>query len=259
MDRFSTIDTAHWQRQFLNGEPFDHIVIDNFFDSDIAERLSVEFPDYDSSIWHTYDNAIEHKKTCNSWNSFPSLTYSIFSYLNSSYFVDSIGELIGYPMYSDPGLHGGGWHLHGKGGKLNVHLDYDIHPKIKLQRKLNLIVYLNKDWQPEWGGGLELWSHDNDANGPKELIKTVENKFNRAVFFDTTQNSWHGLPENLTCPDGQYRKSLAVYYLQVPVHATDRQKAVFAPHKEQATDQSVLDLIRQRSNINTFKDAYVRK
>jgi hypothetical protein len=162
-------------------------------------------------------------------------------------------------MYSDPGLHGGGWHLHGKGGKLNVHLDYDIHPKVKLQRKLNLIVYLNKDWQPEWGGGLELWSHDDATNGPKELVKTVENKFNRAVLFDTTQNSWHGLPENLTCPDGQYRKSIAVYYLQIPIRATDRQKAVFAPHKEQASDQSVLELIRQRSDINTFRDAYVKK
>jgi hypothetical protein len=67
------------------------------------------------------------------------------------------------------------------------------------------------------------------------------------------------LPENLTCPDGQYRKSIAVYYLQIPVRATDRQKAVFAPHKEQAGDQSVLELIRQRSDINTFRDAYVKK
>jgi hypothetical protein len=77
--------------------------------------------------------------------------------------------------------------------------------------------------------------------------------------FDTTQNSWHGLPENLTCPDGEYRKSLAVYYLQIPVVATDRQKALFAPNKEQADDESVMNLIRERSNINTFKNAYVKK
>lgn len=259
MEKFSRIDTATWQEQFYGGEPFNHLVIDNFFDGDIAEKLSEEFPEYGSSTWHVYDNAIEHKKTCNNWNSFPALTYSIFSYLNSPYFLDKISYLLGRQAYSDPGLHGGGWHLHGKGGKLNVHLDYDIHPKIKLQRKLNLIIYLNRDWQPEWGGGLELWSHDSELNQPKELIKTVENKFNRAVLFDTTQNSWHGLPENLTCPRGQYRKSLAVYYLQIPEEATDRQKAVFAPSKEQENDQSVLELIRQRSDINTFKDAYVKR
>ena len=259
MEKFSRIDVAKWHEHFYGAEPFDHLVIDNFFDANIADKLSEEFPEYGSTTWHVYDNAIEHKKTCNNWNAFPSLTYSTFSYLNSPYFVDKISNLLCRPAYADPGLHGGGWHLHGKGGKLNVHLDYDIHPKMKFQRKLNLIVYLNKKWNPEWGGGLELWSHDPETNAPKELVKTVENKFNRAVLFDTTQNSWHGLPENLTCPDGVYRKSLAVYYLQIPVVATDRQKALFAPHKEQANDEAVMNLIRERSNINTFKDAYVKK
>jgi Rps23 Pro-64 3,4-dihydroxylase Tpa1-like proline 4-hydroxylase len=259
MEKFSRIDTAKWHEHFYGSEPFDHLVIDNFFDANIADKLSDEFPEYESSTWHVYDNAIEHKKTCNNWNAFPSLTYSTFSYLNSTYFVENISNLLCRPAYADPGLHGGGWHLHGKGGKLNVHLDYDIHPKMKFQRKLNLIVYLNKKWNPEWGGGLELWSHDPETNAPKELVKTVENKFNRAVLFDTTQNSWHGLPENLTCPDGEYRKSLAVYYLQIPVVATDRQKALFAPNKEQADDESVMNLIRERSNINTFKNAYVKK
>jgi Rps23 Pro-64 3,4-dihydroxylase Tpa1-like proline 4-hydroxylase len=146
-------------------------------------------------------------------------------------------------------LHGGGLHTHSTNGKLNVHLDYAIHPKLGLQRKLNLIVYLNDNWKEEWGGHIEFWSHDETKNAPKECVKKVAPLFNRAVLFDTTQNSWHGLPEPLKCPDGEMRKSLAVYYLtDVDAKTQSLFGAKFAPYKEQEKDQSVLDLIDKRNN-----------
>ena len=114
------------------------------------------------------------------------------------------------PLFADSGLNGGGWHIHKQGGKLNTHLDYSLHPKLKLERKLNLIVYLNPDWNAEWGGALGFWGNESSSK-PGELVKEIPPKFNRAVIFDTTVNSWHGLPDPLRCPEGQSRKSLAVY------------------------------------------------
>lgn len=241
---------------FRSSKPFNHLVIDNFFIDDIANKLVKEFPDYNSSHWHVYDNAIENKKTCNDWNKFGKTTYTTFEYLNT-HFLNYLNAFMSQTLYSDPGLHGGGWHIHGNGGKLNIHLDYDIHPKLQMQRKLNLIVYMTPNWNSQWGGGLELWDHDESTNSPKSCITTIENKFNRAVLFDTTQNSWHGLPEELKCPNNEYRRSLATYYLCNPApDVTDRSKALFAPYKNQIGDKSVLELIKKRADSNLYVEAY---
>lgn len=254
------INQQNWaslREQFLEAEPFNHIIIDNFWTDEVAEVLANDYPDYDSSVWHAhYHNAIEDKKACNHWDKFPATTYRAFSYLNSTEFLDIIQAITGQDtVIPDVGLHGGGWHCHHKGGKLNIHLDYSIHPKLQLERHYNLIVYMTKDWNPDWRGGLELWS--NGSTGPGELITTVENRFNRAVLFDTTQSSWHGLPDDLTCPEGIYRRSMAVYYLTEPAQDADpRGKALFAPHGDQVNDPAVLELIKQRSNVATAETVY---
>ena len=150
--------------------PFYHQVIDNFLDLEKAKKISQEFPDYDSDVWYCYNNPLENKKTCNSWYQFGPETYRTLSFLNSKEFISQLEKITGIKkLYPDIGLHGGGLHIHGTGGELNVHLDYSIHPKLKLQRKLNLIIYLAEDWNNEWGGSLELWSHNTETNKPKEL------------------------------------------------------------------------------------------
>ena len=255
------INDQNWKiinQQFLEGNPFNHVVIDNFFTTETATKLVADFPTYSSDIWHTYNNAIEDKKTCNNWNQFPKTTYSVFNYLGSSAFIDVMSQITGIDkMYSDPGLNGGGWHSHTKNGKLNVHLDYSVHPKLGLKRNFNLIIYMTPEWDASWGGGLELWNHNPDTNQPKERVKLIENKFNRAVVFDTTQNSWHGLPADLECPDGVARQSLAVYYLTQADSLTDpRGKALFAPYKDQVNNAEVLDLIKKRSSTLTASEVY---
>lgn len=231
--------------------PFDYQIIDNFLDVKKAKTISQEFPPYHSDIWYCYNNPLENKKTCNTWYQFGPETYKTLSHLNSPEFIEKLQELTGIPkLYPDIGLHGGGLHIHGTGGKLNVHLDYSIHPKLKLQRKLNLIIYLAEDWDSKWGGSLEFWSHNEETKRPKEKIVTIDNVFNRAVLFDTTQNSWHGFPEPLTCPEHTYRKSLAVYYLTDPPEGTDpRLRALYAPTKEQETDPEIFNLIEERTQI----------
>lgn len=238
--------------------PFDHVIIDNFFNADFANYLAQDFPDFESDIWHQYSNAIEIKKTCNNWNIFTEKTYQAFSYLNSDEFTSYLsGRLFsGNKLYSDAGLNGGGLHIHKQGGKLNTHLDYSLHPKLKLQRKFNIIVYMNPNWIPSWGGALGFWGNSS-AQKPGILEKSIDCLFNRAVIFDTTQNSWHGLPEPVVCPGTEARKSIAAYYLCEPAENVDKRgKALFAPTKEQEHDQDVLELIKMRASVATAKSAY---
>jgi len=237
--------------------PFDHCVIENFFDIDVAKTLEKEMPAYDSDNWFFYNNSIEHKKTQNSWEKFPSETYRAFSELQSSDVTDRLSRALGCKMYVDHGLHGGGWHIHGTGGNLNPHFDYSIHPKMKLERVLNIIIYISSDLEAQHGGDLGLWAHDAANARPGKLVKEIAPLFNRAVLFNTTQNSWHGMSKPLTVGEGVYRKSLAIYYLRDPAPGADtRGRALFAPRDEQIGDEKVLETIRLRSNVSTSKDVY---
>jgi Rps23 Pro-64 3,4-dihydroxylase Tpa1-like proline 4-hydroxylase len=234
-----------------SNNPFDHYVIDNFLPEKHAIELSKEFYDFDSNFWFFYNNKIENKKTLNSWDKFPPKIYSMFMYFCSSEFVDILKSITGIKnLYPDYGLHGGGLHIHGNKGKLNIHKDYSIHPKVNLQRKLNLIFYLGEGWDPSWGGSLEFWSHDFNKNTPKEMVTSIPTIFNRAVLFDTTQNSWHGLPEEINCPSTFYRKSLAMYYLtDIDHNIENRNRALFVPTKEQENDLEIIKFIEQRSKL----------
>ena len=240
-----------------NAQPFHYLVIDNFLPSDIIDSVADEFPNADSDFWYEYKNSIEVKKACSDWNRFPKTIYTTLSYLLSPVFTEALDLLTQTRLYPDYGLHGGGLHCHKRGGKLNTHLDYSIHPKLQMERKINIILYVTKDWNPEWGGGLGLWSHDEQTNQPKDLIQSIDCLYNRAIIFDTTQNSWHGLPNEITCPENISRNSLAVYYTCEPNENTDpRNKALFAPTENQKNDKEILDLIQKRANLNQANTVY---
>jgi len=250
-------NVLHSFKEFKNNTPFDHCVIDNFFKDHVARNLSKEFLDYENTNWHCYKNSIENKKTCNNWNIFPSVTYQVFTMLNDLSFIKLISDLTGLAVSGDQGLNGGGWHIHAAGGILNPHLDYNIHPKLRLQRVINLIVYLSEELEEQHGGHLGLWTNDATAKQPDKLVREVVPKFNRAIFFNTTQNSWHGLSRPLTQPEGIYRKSIAVYYLKEPdIDADPRGRALFAPTLAQRQDKKVLELIKLRSDITASQQVY---
>ncbi len=253
------LNIGELKSQYEKGKPFKYVVIDNFFKEEVAKELSNQFPKYDQNeIWNIYKNPLENKRTTPDWNLFPSETYRAFTYLNSQEFIKILENIIGIDnIIPDMGLHGGGWHITPSGGKLNVHMDYSIHPKLKLERRANLIIYLSEDWKPEYGGQLGLWSHDEETNSPKECVSKIDVKFNRAVIFDTTQNSWHGLPEEITSPKGINRKSLAIYYLTEPrIDISSRERAYFAPYKDQAKNPEIMELIKKRANSQTIGQAY---
>lgn len=242
---------------FQGAIPYDHCVVDDFFEVDIARALSREFPEYGSERWFHYKNPLEDKKALNDWNVFPPTTYKAFSYLNSQEFIDLIQRGVDRHLHADNGLHGGGWHIHASGGNLNPHLDYSIHPKMGLQRKLNLIVYLSEELEEAHGGHLGMWAHDAEALKPAELVKDIAPKFNRALLFDTTQNSWHGMSRPLVQPADIFRKSMAIYYLVTPEGQVDpRGRALYAARESQKGDAEVERIIELRAQVDGSSKVY---
>jgi len=151
-------------------------------------------------------------------------------------------------LQPDFGLHGGGMHTHANGGRLNIHLDYHTHYKVpSLMRNLNLIVYLNPNWDKGYGGELELWEHDIELNCPSYCAKIIEPQFNRAVIFNTAQNSWHGMPNAYNDPTGSQRNSIAAYYLSPNNFQSLRNGALFAPTELQKGDPEIERLIKERA------------
>jgi Rps23 Pro-64 3,4-dihydroxylase Tpa1-like proline 4-hydroxylase len=240
-----------------NSKPFPHGYVDDFLTQDVLTEVIAEFPSANEKLWSRYDNPLEKKSLSNHWDFFPPTTYALMAMLNSTEMSSRLAESlqIGKALYPDPGLNGGGWHLHKTGEKLNVHQDYSLHPKLGLQRKLNLIIYVSPRWLKEWGGGLGLW--EGTSTSPERLVKTIDCMANRAVIFDTTMNSWHGLPDPLTCPKSEFRMSIASYYLVEPdVDVLTRGKALFAPSEEQKGDVEIEKLIEMRASTNTAKQVY---
>ena len=122
--------------------------------------ISNQFPKYTDKMWFSHDNPIEIKKLSNNWNLFPPETYLMYTHFCQNEFIYQLEKMVKVKLYPDYGLNGAGWHIHSSGGKLNIHKDYSIHPKIYLQRKLNLIIFLTMNWKKEYGGSLEFWSHN---------------------------------------------------------------------------------------------------
>lgn len=256
------INTKLIKKKFLKAKPFNHVVIDSFWNKKNANLLHKEINKFTINNTNAhYDNAIEKKLVCNHYDKFDLNLYNAFCFLNSSYFLQIIKKITGIKeIVPDIGLHGGGLHIHPSGGKLNVHKDYSIHPKLKMERRLNLIVYMTKNWKSKWGGELELWSHDKKKNQPLKLEHKILNKFNRAILFDTTQNSWHGLPNKIKMPNGIKRNSIAIYYLTNPRKKSEtRSKALFIPTEKQRNDKRVLNLIKKRANEKLATKTYRMK
>ena len=135
----------------------------------------------------------------------------VFKELNSKPFLAWLQDLTAMEaeLTGDDELFGGGLHQSINGAFLNVHVDYNINPKTKWHRRLNVLVYMNRDWKDEYEGHLELWDL---TNGNKNLIGKFEPLFNRCVIFETNEISFHGHPKPLNTPLGVNRKSIATYY-----------------------------------------------
>ena len=197
--------------QSLFNEPFRHLVIDNFLPDSLAKKCLDSFPDIKDSIWeHENDNDIEVKSRTK-WTSefdIPPNIIDVVRVLNGSHMLRAISEAFDIQkLIPDAYYTGGGLNIMQKGGLLGVHVDGNYHDASGLNRRLNVLLYLNPIWREGWGGELGLYN----KVGTK-LVKKIDPIFNRLVIFDTHDTSFHGIPFPLNFPKGESRKSIILYY-----------------------------------------------
>jgi len=193
--------------EFRPAVPFPFAVVDDLFSRRVLRRVLREFPESrDMSI--QFDAEHEIKSAESAWDRLGPATRSLLAWLNSATFLDFLEDLTGIQgLIADTRLLGGGLHQIGRGGKLDVHADFNYVEATRLYRRLNVLLYLNDGWKAEWGGQLELWPDDMSY-----CHRSIDPIYNRMVVFATTSTSFHGHPKPLECPVGVTRKSLALYY-----------------------------------------------
>src|SRR5213592_2472402 len=202
-------DARAFRDIYINAEPFPHVVLDDLFESEALDTVLREFPAPGDTQWMRFDNPLEKK--LGYFHERSRISTNVRNFLNDMnsfemlLWLEALTGIEG--LIPDPYFGGGGLHQIEPGGFLKVHADFNVHPKLNLDRRLNMLIYLNRDWEDAYGGHLELWSKDGS-----ECRKRILPTFNRTVVFSTTDTSFHGHPHPLTCPPGMTRKSVSLYY-----------------------------------------------
>lgn len=196
--------------KYTSAEPFSHIVIDDFFEENLLQDVLDEFPsDLDKKGLSSDSDPQKLKFNLIDYSKFGKKTKLLLDFTNSYIFLNFINKITGIkePLISDPYFQGGGLHELKNTGYLNVHSDFNKHQITGLDRRVNVLIYLNHNWKSEYGGSLELW----DSKMSK-CVRKISPIFNRIVIFDTTDFSFHGNPEPIRHPNNVSRKSIALYY-----------------------------------------------
>jgi len=204
-DSFSTLES-----DIQDIKPFPHFCIDNFLNEEFANEVHDSFPSYEESkkIGREF-SAVNEKSKIQVTDSkkFSPAILKLHHLLASEEFVDKVSQMTGIPnLLPDPELMGGGIHETNSGGRLDVHVDFNFIEKEQWHRRVNILIYFNKDWKEEYGGYLDIWDKD-----VKQCHGAFAPVFNRACGFSTSEISYHGVTP-VTCPSDRMRKSFAVYY-----------------------------------------------
>ena len=221
--------------EYNQAQPFPHIVIDNFLPPSILNGVIDDFRNHNDWGWDNSQYSQQHqvKKFFSPWNengsnTLPINTKLILNYLNSPETISMLEKLTGINgLIADPTLLGGGMHKIDSGGKLSIHADSRKHAVTGNYRRINLLVYLNKNWNSEWGGSLQLWNNDMTT-----MVQDIQPFFNRVVIFNTGGDTYHGHPHALNTPEGVSRISLALYYYTKENPDTDENNVTSAVWKD---------------------------
>jgi Rps23 Pro-64 3,4-dihydroxylase Tpa1-like proline 4-hydroxylase len=197
---------------YLTNEPFPHCIIDNAFDDSLVCNALYTWPTEESSNWWKYNNIFEKKLAYDNVRALSACLRHLLLTLNSTIFIDYLQRLTGIKcLCSDETFRGGGLHCIEKGGKLDIHADFNVHTGPgnckNLHRRVNAILFMNKRWSGDYGGGLELWN-----SNMTKCVVNIEPIFNRLVIFSVSDTAFHGHPTPLSCPSNNSRKSMAWYY-----------------------------------------------
>jgi Rps23 Pro-64 3,4-dihydroxylase Tpa1-like proline 4-hydroxylase len=204
--------TDELRRDYSATKPFKYVVIDDFLDKDFADELLREFPKFDAGNSVGDDGKPGLKATFEHVSKLGKAYQRLDGAIQQREFLTIIEKITGIQdLLYDPFYLGGGTHENRSGQSLQAHVDFNYHPSEGWHRRLNLIVYLNREWEPAWGGNLELFRDPYVDTQPEHRITP---KFNRCVIFETTEKSWHGfdeirLPQEFSTLS---RKSVALYF-----------------------------------------------
>jgi hypothetical protein len=234
---------------YNNATPHAHCVFDDVFPPAILKNVIAEFDLKQKENWKEYDTKYEKKLQLSADDRLGPNTRALISNLNSGSFLTFLQKLTGIEsLIADPYLAGGGLHKIERGGKLGIHVDFNRNDNLKLHRRINVLVYLNEDWDESYGGHFELWSDKSGA----EKVKILP-IFNRMAIFNTTGTSFHGHPEPLNCPPERTRKSMALYYYTVEkdgLQSKSNHGTVFVDEKGRADEIGKKPLMRKvKDNI----------
>lgn len=237
----------------VNTQPFKYCIIHNFLKEEEYKKVLNKYPKEPNNLFWKYFNPLEVKYVLDKFEYVDDVIKNIFYALSHEKLINKFGTLFNIDnLEYDPYLHGAGIHLHPRNGRLNMHLDYEKHPISKKQRRLNIIYYISDDWKKEWNGDTQLW--DNNMQNCK--VKCYPER-NKALIFETIEDSWHGVPEKMLCPDNYYRKSLAYYYVSLLKNDSNkkkkganndgyRTKAVFVKRQQDKYDERMDKLFQLR-------------
>jgi len=246
------------EKLYCTAAPFPSISFTNFFNPETLEKVLSEFPDLSLEDAIIFNKKNEKKLAGKGEKAFGRETRKFMRFLNSEPFLEFIQTLTGIdePLLPDPYFLGGGLHEIKKEGLLKVHADFNKHYDTGLDRRVNALIYLNKNWKDEYGGHIELWDRNM-----RQCEQRILPEFNTLVLFTTTSISYHGHPDPLTCPDGMSRKSLAVYYYSngrpagevLPMR--EKHNTLFmARHGHEADHESILEKINVQNIYFVIKE-----
>jgi Rps23 Pro-64 3,4-dihydroxylase Tpa1-like proline 4-hydroxylase len=241
---------------YLAADPYPHAVIDGLLDAELVRAAAKAFPTPGQIVWYKYENPLERKLAANRLDQLPTILADMLAALNSADFIEFIESLTGIPrLIPDPEYVGGGLHQIESGGKIDIHADFNYHPQTNLDRRVNVILFLNEKWKEEYGGHLELWD-----KGMTSAVRMIPPLFNRLVVFNITDEAYHGHPEPLACPRNETRKSLAVYYYSNGRPAWERSAPHSTLYQKRPGDLNdpTLDELRAKRAIRRLADITTR-
>ena len=222
-----------YAEQYQSGQPYHHICLDHFLPLEIIEKVRTDLesmPEPEGS----FDAAQERFKSQYSPDRLPDFTRHLFQAFNSRAFILFLEEMTGIKgLIPDPYFVGAGIHKTLTGGHLDIHADFNLHPHMKVERRLNVLIYLNPEWKEEYGGSFEIW--ENDMSRKVASFAPTEN---RMCCFSTGSDTFHGNPEPVNHPDGLPRQSIALYYYTATWDESRvRHSTIFKP-RPGSSDQS---------------------
>ena len=235
-------------------EPYPCGCIDNFLPENVLNRVIADLQSLPEAD-HFFDRAQEKLKTCYIPERLPAYSRSLFYALNSRPFLFFLKEMTGIKgLIPDPYFQGGGIHSVGNGGHLDIHADFNHHSILNLERRLNVLIYLNKDWREDYGGSFEIWSPDMSRK-----VEGFVPKFNRMCCFNTSSDSWYGNPEPVNHPEGKARMSIATYYYTATWDDTRRSHTTLFRTRQGTQDQPDRVIARREFLLDVLPPVIHRK